>query len=109
MKKRLFLTCCAFGYLTTSVAQVHKRDSLKSSTEIEEDAGPLVLKFEPKLDITENRKRKLFRMKRQEIDTMQISEKKKQRLLRKLHKGIYNGKFENTVITHAILEDAIEN
>jgi aspartate/glutamate racemase len=59
----------------------------------EEDAL-LILKFEPILNSTANRKRTLFKMERQHINTMQVSDKKKQRFLRNLYEEICAGTFK---------------
>ncbi|MFD0797610.1 hypothetical protein ACFQZJ_09070 [Maribacter chungangensis] len=106
MKKTLIFLCCTLGFVFTMAAQGQKRDSLDGA--VEKDEGPLVLKFEPKLDITANRKRTLFKQYRHRIDTMQISEKKKQRLLRNLYKDIYEGTFEKTQLSNTFFEDDME-
>lgn len=93
--------------MATTLAQIEEKKSVGKA--ITEEEGPLVLKFEPRLDIIENRRRQLFQLERQAIDTMQISERKKQRLLRNLHKDIYNGRFEQTLITTSIFEDDIND
>jgi hypothetical protein len=100
MKKSLFCVYCIFGILATSLAQVQQIDAIYSMLP-EEDAS-LILKFEPNLNSAANRKRTLFKMERQYIDTMQVSDKKKQRLLRNVYKDIYAGTFEKIVITDTV-------
>jgi hypothetical protein len=106
MKKFLFCISCILGFLSTTVAQGQQKDSILRM--LPEEDGPLVLKFEPNMDVTANRKRALFKMERRYIDTMQISEKKKQRLLRNLYKEIHVGTFEKTFITNTGFEDDID-
>ncbi len=106
MKKLLFCISCILGFMTTSVAQVQQMDSI--SRMLPEEDAPLVLKFEPNINITANRKRSLFKIERRFIDTMQVSERKKQRLLRNLYRDIHAGTFNKTLITNTVFEDNID-
>lgn len=100
MKKLLFCVYCIFGFLATSVAQVQQIDPIYNM--LPEEDAPLILRFEPNFKSTVNKKRTLFKMERQYIDTMQVSDKKKQRLLRNLYKDIYAGTFEKIGITDTV-------
>jgi hypothetical protein len=89
----------------TAMAQAQLKKTAQQP-KIEEE-GPLVLKFEPGLDVTANRKRDLFKLERRTIDTMQVSDRKKQRLLKKLHNAIYNGTFDKKRTTNTTLDNDV--
>lgn len=105
MKNLLFCVYCVLGFSISLTGQVQK-DSIH--TILPDEDGPMVLRFEPHLDITANKKRALFKMERQYIDTLQVSEKKKQRLLRHLYKDIHDGSFEKNAITNTAFEDDMD-
>lgn len=102
MKMRWSSLLLLFGLSVTAHAQIdeeNKTDSLVNDKEI------ILRRFEPKLNITANKKRRLFKKERLHIDTMQISDKKKERLLNKLYKDIHSGKFEKTILTTTSFEN----
>ncbi len=107
MKERLCCLLCILVFSVAASAQVHEKNTIDSVTS--EDDVILVLRFEPELDITANKKRALFKRERLHIDTMHITEKKKERLLRKLYKDIHSGKFQKTILTPATFENELEN
>lgn len=107
MKERLCCLLCILGFSVAASAQVHEKNTIDLVTS--EDDAPLVLRFEPELDITANKNRALFKRERLHIDTMHIAEKKKERLLRKLYKDIHSGKFQKTIQTTATFENELEN
>ena len=106
MKKFSCFIYFILGFITISVAQEKHTDTIHSM--LPEDNVPLVLKFEPNLNSTANRKRVLFEIERKSIDTMQISVKKKQRLLRSLYKKIHTGTFNSSMITNSVFEDDVD-
>lgn len=86
MRNLITLILCLFcAGLTTAKAQGTNKSTLTTNTEEEE--GPIMLKFEPNFVAASLKKRTLFLEKRRMIDTMDISDRKRQRLLKQLYQG----------------------
>lgn len=107
MKERLCCLLCILGFSAVASGQGYEKNTIDSLA-MDDDVA-LVLRFEPELDITANKKRALFKRERLHIDTMHITEKKKERLLRKLYKDIHSGKFQKSILTTTTFENELEN
>lgn len=70
-----------------------------------EEERPLVLKFEPKLLMETDSLRQRFLAERLKIDTLGISEKRKQRKIRDLYKDIRLSNFKKTELTDILNEE----
>ncbi len=89
--------------LTTVKAQDTKKSPL--TTNAEEEEGPMVLKFEPDFVAASLKKRALFLEKRSIIDTMDISDRKRQRLLKQLYQGKSPKELQGDALADTKFED----
>lgn len=103
--KKLFLLSLYFLCIgiTTAKAQDTKKNPV--TTISEEDEGPIMLKFEPDFVAASLRKRAVFLEKRNIIDTMDISDRKRQRLLKQLYKGKYPKELQREALADTKFED----
>lgn len=92
------------GLCNVVFAQDAKPKTIGNSQEKEEET-PLVLKFEPKLLSKADTQRQLFLMERIRIDTLPISDKRKQKRIRNLYKDIRSGTFSATQVTETVFEN----
>ena len=108
MKKMLFLSLCMFCIgLGQVVAQFVNKDSLANvnSEILEEDEQPLMLKFEPDFTSSQEKRRNAILEKRRIIDTLQISEKKKLRLIKEIYRNVNSKRLQKTLLATADKKD----
>ncbi|MRH99538.1 hypothetical protein GH721_03235 [Kriegella sp. EG-1] len=88
MKKNfLAVLCIGFVVFSSATLSAQQYEEAKKNVVSEEEEGPLMFKFEPNfLTAVENRQDEINKA-RAVIDTMQISDRKRRRLLRDLHKN----------------------
>jgi len=114
MKKVLFaclcVTCMAGQRLK---AQTVNNDSLATKKNIkeiiEEDNEPMMLRFEPDYAAEQLKRRNVILAKRRIIDTMDISEKKKLRLIRDLYKDINSKRLQKAMLVDTKFEDELSD
>ncbi|MDO1511149.1 hypothetical protein Q2T41_00545 [Maribacter confluentis] len=98
-----FAFCC----LLFSVATVHAQtDSLqkKSSWSVEED-GPIMYQFEPNYAAVQLKRRMALLQKIRALDTLDISEKKRLRLIKALYKDLNSEKVQKTILADTQFEE----
>lgn len=109
--KRIFilLVFTSVFALSTTHAHAQNQKSLITETEIsEEDEGPTVLKFEPDfLDTNDERKAEMVRV-RKIIDTLQVSERKRLKLIRDLYKVNRSNRLKKALLVDTKFEDIEE-
>jgi len=67
-----------------------------------------MLKFEPNYTENSAQKRQLFLRKRMQVDSMQISDRKKQKLIKALYKDLNSTAFEKALLADQYFEDDID-
>lgn len=107
MKKRLFLTCAVLVFVLGSgmaYAQEIAEEPVKSF-HIDEDEGPVMFKFEPDYLVkNQERKAEISRAKKM-IDTMNLSDRKRHKLLRDLYKNGWSKRLQKALLVTADFED----
>ena len=101
------MACIGLNGLT---AQVVKQDSVvqKKSSVFEEDEGPIMLKFEPDFVSARVKRRNAILEKRRIIDTLDISDKKKLRLIKELYKDLNSKRLQRALLTETKFEDDLD-
>lgn len=102
MKKFVLGFLCCIELCNVVVAQDAKPKTIGNT---QEEEIPLVLKFEPKLLSKADTQRQLFLMERIRIDTLPISDKRKQKRIRNLYKDVRSGTFSATQVTETVFEN----
>ena len=113
MKKVLFVSFCITAMVGQSLtAQTAGKDSLSTKQRmkalVEEDKGPMMLKFEPDYAAEQLKRRNAILAKRRIIDTMDISEKKRLRLIRALYKDVNSKRLQKAMLAETKFEDDFE-
>ena len=113
MKKLFFLSLCAACMMGHGLyAQTETSDSnstKKNKTTItEEDEGPIMLKFEPDYVAEQLKRRNAILEKRRMIDTMDISEKKKLRLIKELYRDLNSKRLQKVLLAETKFEDELD-
>ena len=107
MKKfpRAFLCASFCLFITVSGVAQDSSSKTDSTMVVEEEAGPIVFKFEP--DFTsENEKRKAkIAETRSIIDTLSISDRRRVKLLRDLYKNGVSRRLEKAILADNHFED----
>ena len=106
MKNLISLSLCLLctGLMAVTAQDIKKRPTI---TNTEEEEGPMVLKFEPDFVAASIKKRALFLEKRSMIDTMDISDRKRQRLLKQLYQGKSPKELQGGAVADTKFEDAM--
>ena len=74
----------------------------------EEEEGPLVLKFEPKFLTSVEVRRAEMKRTRQILDTLDISERRRKKLLKDLYKNGLTKRLSKAILVDTQFEDDIE-
>ncbi len=93
-----FFLCAA----TLSAQQTPQKDALVKA---EEEAGPLVFKFEPGLIADKEARRIALLQKKAIIDTLDISESKRLKLLKDLYQGKESKRLQKYLLADNAYED----
>lgn len=107
MKKIPLVFLCTFLCTLCTLSVVAQEASKKVGTAqvTEEEEGPLVFKFEPNF-INQNEKRKAeIALTRSIIDTLDVSERKRLKLLRDLYKNGVSKRLQKALIAENTYED----
>ncbi|WP_238934785.1 hypothetical protein [Aurantibacter crassamenti] len=109
MKKVTYpLFVVVFLLLSTASIQAQELKEKKAIELSEEEEGPLMYKFEPNfISAVENRRAEI-RKTHAIIDTMQITDRKRRRLLRDLYKNGGSERLSKVVLADTKFEDASE-
>lgn len=95
MKRLFYFTF--FGYLfSIAVAHSQNSESTKAKVAIEENE-PIMLQFEPNYASAQLKRREALLLKIKALDTLNISEKKRIRLIKSLYKDLNSEKFQKTI------------
>ncbi len=114
MKKLPFLlSCLAFVVLAsaTTHAQTNPKKTVTptvTNTETEEEDGPALLKFEPNFMASVAERREHIRRTRAILDTLDIPERRRRKLLRDLHKNGLTKRLSKALVAEIKFEDEIE-
>ncbi|NHF60004.1 hypothetical protein FK220_011670 [Flavobacteriaceae bacterium TP-CH-4] len=74
----------------------------------EEDEGPAIFRFEPDYLLSVEAKRERLRRTRKILDTMDISERKRRKLLKDLHKNGWTERLQKILVVDTKFEEDIE-
>ncbi len=75
----------------------------------EEEEGPSIFKFEPTYMMSVEAKRERLRRTRSMLDTMDISERKRRKLLKDLYKNGMTEQLQKILVTETKFEDEIDD
>lgn len=100
MKNTCLLFCSLLCFLPAFTQAVPQGKPTDTDGEV-----PLVLKFEPSLLMKTDSLHQRFLAERLRIDTLAISEKRKQRKIRDLYKDIRLGNLKQGELTDILIED----
>lgn len=88
MKKDLLLVfCIGLCALSTTNLLAQQKPQKETELETEEEEGPMLFKFEPDYLAAEEARREEILLMRARIDSMDISEGKRQKLIRDLYRN----------------------
>lgn len=94
------------GTLTTTAQETSKKvQDLKME---EEEEGPLMYKFEPDFITTNEKRSKEIAMTRKLLEDLDISDKKRRRLLRDLYKNEPSKRLQKALVADVKFEDVEE-
>lgn len=101
------MACIGLNGLT---AQEVKQDSVVHTKPIafEEDEGLIMLKFEPDFVSARVKRRNAILEKRRMIDTLDISDKKKLRLIKELYKDLNSKRLQKALLAETKFEDDLD-
>ncbi len=98
---------CAFLFTGMLYSQKNDSTSLKPNTE---DEGPVMFHFEPNYETTAMLQREALKQKIKALDTLNISDRKRQRLIKALYKESRTINFKKSVLVNTEFEEeAYEN
>ncbi|MGB3149966.1 MAG: hypothetical protein WBB27_04835 [Maribacter sp.] len=104
-KELLFLIIISFLVVAHGNSQSNKEDSVVTGkTVYNEDDGPIVLKFEPDFVSAQVNRRNAILEKRRIIDSLDISEKKKIRLIKELYKDLNSKRLRKVLLAETKFE-----
>ena len=94
--------CCTF--FCTSLLYSQANDSTKVNPK-EEDEGPMMFQFEPNYETAVMLHRAALQEKIRGLDTLDISDRKRQRLIKALYKESRNFNFKKSVLVNTEFEE----
>ncbi|MEP2059974.1 MAG: hypothetical protein ABJJ05_19345 [Maribacter litoralis] len=94
--------CCTF--FCTGMLYSQQNNTPASKT-IEEDEGPIMFQFEPNYKTAVMLQRAALKQKIKALDTLEISDRKRQRLIKALYKESRNINFEKSVLVNTEFEE----
>lgn len=106
-KNSLTLWCsCIFALACFSMQAQNSIDQNEKTSVSDEDDAPIVYKFEPDFeDKNEQRKAELVRT-RKIIDTLQVSDRKRYKLLKDLYKNGVTKRLQKALLVETTFEDS---
>lgn len=107
MKKSAFLLLC-FALLACGMVQTHGQETnVKTAvdTAVEEEDRPIMFKFEPDYLLSVADRKKRIRLTRTILDTLDISEGKRRRLLKELYKNGVTERLAKAMLADSKFED----
>ncbi|MGO4918820.1 hypothetical protein [Maribacter spongiicola] len=103
MKTLMRLTiCCSLFFTGLSYSQTN--DSKKTNSN-EEDEGPVMFQFEPNYETATMLQREALKQKIRGLDTLDISDRKRQRLIKGFYKESRAINFKKTVLVNTEFEE----
>jgi len=114
MKKLLWSSLCMVCLTGYGVhAQDTKKDKVLEKKKAmglveEEGEGPIMLKFEPDYAAEQLKRRQTLLEKRRMIDTMDIPEKKKLRLIKELYRDVNSKRVQKALLAELKYEDQLD-
>ncbi|WP_073244577.1 hypothetical protein [Maribacter aquivivus] len=94
--------CCTF--FCTSISYSQANDSTKVNPK-EEDEGPVMFQFEPNYETAVMLQRAALQEKIRGLDTLDISDRKRQRLIKALYKESRSFNFKKSVLVNTEFEE----
>ncbi len=98
----IFMGMCAFGANDLLAQQGPQKEA---ELGVEEEEGPMLFKFEPDYLAAEEARRKEILMTRAMIDSLDISEGKRQKLIRDLYKNNGSKKLNKILLANNKFEE----
>ncbi|MFK7813899.1 MAG: hypothetical protein AB8B59_15495 [Maribacter sp.] len=97
-------TCFCFLFAISAIAQNSEKKTESSKT-IDDEEGPIMFKFEPDF-VSKNEKRKTeIAITRRIIDTLNVSDRKRIKLLRDLYKNGVSKRLQKALLVENTFED----
>lgn len=94
--------CCTFFCTGMLYSQQNNNPASKTT---EEDEGPIMFQFEPNYETAVMLQRAALKQKIKALDTLEISDRKRQRLIKALYKESRNINFEKSVLVNTEFEE----
>ncbi len=96
--------CSILFSLNTVSAQEKTDNKVKDSISLEEDL-PLMFKFEPEYFSKNKARKEEIAITRSMIDTLNVSDRKRQKLLKELYKNGSSKRLQKALMTHTAFEE----
>jgi len=94
--------CCTFFCTAISYSQTKDSTTTKPN---EEDEGPVMFQFEPNYETAVMLQREALKQKIRGLDTLNISDRKRQRMIKALYKESRNLNFKKSVLVNTEFEE----
>ncbi len=94
--------CCTFFCTTMLYSQTKDSTTTKSN---EEDEGPVMFQFEPNYETAVMLQREALKQKIKGLDTLNISDRKRQRMIKAFYKESRNLNFKKSVLVNTEFEE----
>ena len=94
--------CCSFFCTSLLYSQQNTTLSVKPN---EEDEGPIMFQFEPNYETAVMLQRAALKQKIKALDTLDISDRKRQRLIKALYKESHSVNFKKSVLANTEFEE----
>lgn len=94
--------CCTFFCTAMSYSQTKDSTTTKPN---EEDEGPVMFQFEPNYETAVMLHREALKQKIRGLDTLNISDRKRQRMIKALYKESRNLNFKKSVLVNTEFEE----
>ena len=106
MKKVLLLLfCIGLFALSTNELLAQQKPQKEAKLQSEEEEGPMLFKFEPDYLPAQEARRKEILLMRTMIDSLDISENKRQKLIRELYKNNGSRKLNKILLANNKFEE----
>lgn len=109
MKKIPFLLLCLGLYiLGTNQVLAQEKPQLEAKLQLAEEEGPKLYKFEPDYEESNDARRKEILLMRSLIDSLDLSEGKRQKLIRDLYRNKGSKKLQKILLANNQFEEEKE-
>lgn len=113
MRRIFFGFCCTLflflgSYSAHGQSNLDKNITIDVKKEIKEDEGPVMFKFEPDYTATIEKRRDEIARTKEILDTLDISENRRRKLLRDLYKSGVSKRLSKVLVVDSSFED-LEN